>query len=461
VHKGEIGTYVANWRPDGSGLLLIKVRGADALDVLYLDLETEQLDILLQPDEASAYVSFSWTPDGQGFYLATNQDRDFGGLAFYDFKKRELRWIETPNRDVEKVALSRDGRYLAWVENDQGFSELRIRDLETGISERSIGLPRGVINWIKWAPKVQRLAIQLSSATVPGDIWIYDSKSALLTRATTSSLAGLDPRNFIEPVAVSFPSHDGEIIFGLIYLPEHTSTENKLPVILHLHGGPTMQAKPGFEAFLQYLLARGYAILDLNYRGSIGFGKRYMRLDNGQLRLNAIKDIESAVDWLVRTYPVDVSRIAVMGESYGGFMSLASVTTFADKFQAGIVFAGVSNWLTALENAPPQLKASDRAEYGDISNAEDREFLRQLSPITHIDRIKSPLMVVHGASDPRNPVIEADQIVRAIRERGGEVKYLRFPDEGHGIRKLPNRISAYRLAAQFLEQAIGKGIVDC
>ncbi len=461
VYKGAGGIYVASWRPDGGALILTKTRGEDANDVLYLDLETGQAETLFQPEEAASYSSFAWTPDGGGFYMATNQDRDFAGLAFYDMLQRSLRWIETPDHDVEEVALSRDGRYLAWTENINGFSELRIRDLQTGRTAGVPGLPHGVINSLDWAARAPRLAIQLSSPQVPGDIWIFDAPRALLSRATHSSTAGLDPRTFIAPEAVSFPSHDGERVYGLLYMPPGASARKLPPVVLSVHGGPTAQARPRFNAVHQYLLARGYAVFDLNFRGSTGFGKRFARLDNGRLRPNAVKDMGAAVDWLSRARPVDASRVAVMGGSYGGFMTLAALTTFPDKFRAGVNFVGVSNWITALEGASPQLKASDRIEYGNIDDPADREFFRELSPLTHVARIRSPLMVLHGANDPRDPVAEADQIVRAIREREGDVEYLRFPDEGHGIRKLSNRIIAYRRVARFLERTLGKGTVDC
>jgi dipeptidyl aminopeptidase/acylaminoacyl peptidase len=489
VHEGKGGIYVASWRPDGAGLLLTVTRGEDANDVLYLDLRTNRTEVVFRPREAASYSSFAWTPDSRGFYLATNQDRDFAALAFYDFSARRLIFVHEPQRDVEGVALSADGRHLAWAENAEGFSEIRLRDLsrpQPGAAPRTVTAPRGVVYALDWAARAPVLAVQLSGPDIPGDIWVHDAVApmrparplnarraqansayaangaATLSRVTVSSLAGLDPQKFVAPRAVSFPSHDGVTIHGLLYLPRGASTQKRAPVVLGVHGGPTSQARPDFDAVFQYLLARGYAVLDLNFRGSTGYGKKFARLDNGRLRPNAVKDMAAAVDWLAASgHPVDARKAAVMGGSYGGYMTYAALAQLPEKFAAGVSFVGVSNWVTALEGASPQLKASDRIEYGNIDDPEDRKFFEELSPIRHVRNVRAPLLVSHGANDPRDPVAESDQFVRAIRERGGEVEYLRWPDEGHSIRKLQNRITAYRRVARFLERTLGRGTVDC
>ncbi|HEY0171777.1 MAG TPA: S9 family peptidase [Pyrinomonadaceae bacterium] len=504
VYAGQGGTYVASWRPDGSGLLLSKTRGEDSNDVLYLDLTSGEARPLFQPKEAASYGSFAWTPDGRGFYMATDEGRDFAGIAFYDFAARKLTWVETPARDVELVALSADGRWLVWAENVGGFSELSARDLRAkrtttlapsvtrGEGARtSTQAVRGVVGALEWAARADVLALQISAPGVPGDIWVFEPSKASMapttmsrraatpggprmlnagepvmlggvSRVTESTLAGLDPDRFVEPEAVSFKSHDGETIHGLLYLPRGASAEARAPVVLNVHGGPTGQARPSFGSVTQYLVARGYSVLDLNFRGSTGYGKRYARLDNGRLRPNAVKDMGAAVEWLAKSgKPVNASKVAVMGGSYGGYMTYAALALLPEKFAAGVSFVGVSNWVTALEGASPALKASDKIEYGNIDDAADREFFKQLSPITHVAAVKAPLLVSHGANDPRDPVNESDQFVRAIRERGGEVEYLRWPDEGHSIRKLSNRVTAYRRVAGFLERTLGRGVAAC
>jgi dipeptidyl aminopeptidase/acylaminoacyl peptidase len=259
----------------------------------------------------------------------------------------------------------------------------------------------------------------------------------------------------VVPEHLSFPARDGTTLHGLLYLPREPEPGPAPPVLLSVHGGPTSQARPGFRAAHQYLLTRGIAVFDLNYRGSTGYGKDFARANDGRERAVEYLDMADAVAWLGEEGLVDPDRAAVMGGSYGGYLTMAAVTRLPEVFEAGVAFVGVSDWVTALEGASPQLKASDRIEYGDIDDPEDRAFFASISPLAYVDGDEAPVMVLHGANDPRDPVTESDQFVRAIREEGGEVEYLRFPDEGHGIRKLENRIIAYRRIADFLERELG------
>ena len=480
VHQGKGGLYPVGWRPDGRALVLSQARGEADNDVFLLHLpegpgsagsagsnRAGRLETLFQPDDASAYTGFAWTPDGRGFYVATNQDRDLAGLAFYDLAARRLTWVDTPAEDaryeVEDVALSADGRYLAWIVNQNGLGALRLRDLQAGGrgSQAAAGLrpepalPLGVLSRLRFARRAPILSLGLTGPRVPGDVWTVELPSGRTARATVSATGGLDTGRFVVPEAVSFPSWDGETIHGLLYMPPGARSEALPPVLLSVHGGPTGQARPEFDPAIHYLLSRGIAVFDLNFRGSTGYGKRFTRLDDRRLRPNAVKDMAGAVDWLATTGKVDVRRAAVMGGSYGGYMTLAALGQLPDRFRAGVAFVGVSNWLTALEGASPQLKASDRIEYGDVDDAEDRAFFVEISPLTHVDKVTAPLLAVHGANDPRDPVTETDQFVAALRRRGVPVEYLRFPDEGHGIRRVANRIIAYRRIAAFLERALG------
>ena len=455
IFRGRMGLYAVSWSPNASAVLLTESRGEAANDVYLLGVESGRLDTLFLPADPAAYGSFSWVPDGSGFYLTANQDREFSGLAFYDLGRAELEYIETPDHDVEEVSLSRDGRLLAWTANEGGYSVLRVRDLSNGelTWARSDELPRGIYS-LEWASAAPVAAIFVTGPQVPGDIWTWNLRANSLDRATESTSAGIDLSGLAVPKHLSFAARDGEMLHGLLYLPPDAGSGQRPPVLLSVHGGPTAQARPDFDPVNQYLLSRGIAIFDLNYRGSTGYGKRFTRLDNQRLRPNQLYDMADAVNWLGEQGLVDASRAAVMGGSYGGYLTLAALTQLPDRFKGGVSVVGVSNWVSALEGASPQLKASDRLEYGDIDDPEDRQFFREISPITHVSNVQAPVMVIHGANDPRDPVTESDQFVRAVREQGGEVEYLRFPDEGHGIRKLENRIIAYRRVAKFLERIL-------
>jgi dipeptidyl aminopeptidase/acylaminoacyl peptidase len=459
VMRGAGNLSVGAWRPDGEAVLIGQGRGEADNDLLLLDLRTRRLDTLFAPRQMSAYRSARWTPDGAGFYVATNHERDFAGLAHVRLPGRALQWVDEPPHDVEAVALSPDGRLLAYAVNEAGFSRLVVRDLQARRERTVAGLPRGVVTTLEWADRAPRLAIGVSAPGVPGDVWVYDAASAGTFRATESTLAGLDAVSFVAPEAVRFPSFDGETVHGLLYRPRGAA--GRPPVVMMLHGGPTSQARPGFDPVLQYLVARGYAVLDLNFRGSTGYGQRFTQLDNKRLRPNAVRDMEAAVRWLRARTDVDGSRVAAMGGSYGGYMTLAAVAQLPELFQAGVSFVGVANWISGLEDASPQLKNSDRIEYGNIDDPADRAFFTEISPLSYADRIRSPLMVVHGANDPRVPVGEADQIVRAVRARRGDVEYLRFPDEGHGISRLANRVTAYQRIARFLDRVLGNDAMMC
>lgn len=456
VLKGRLGLYVVSWSPKGTHVVLQEARGEDANDIYLLDLQSGELATLFKPEVASDYASFSWKPDGSGFYVASDQEREHAGLAWYDLGRRELVWIETPDHDVEQVALDRGGRYLTWTTNEGGYGAIHVRDLKENRDlpdAETPKLPRGLYG-LRWAQDAPVLALTVNGPQVPSDIWTWDLRQGKgAVRATWSSMAGLDPAGFAVPEALDFVASDGVMLHGLLYLPKGAEGK-KPPVLLGVHGGPTAQARPGFNAVFQYLLSRGIAVFDLNFRGSTGYGKTFSRLDNGRLRLNGVRDMAEALDFLKKDGRVDASRASVMGGSYGGYMTFAALTAFPDRFRSGVSFVGVSNWITALQGASPQLKASDRIEYGDIEDPKDRAFFEEISPIHQVSRVKAPLMVLHGANDPRDPVTESDAFVEGIRQHGGEVEYLRFPDEGHGIRKLANRVAAFRRVAAFLERTL-------
>lgn len=452
VHQGSFGFYAGAWQPGGNHVVVSETRGEDGNDLHLLDVESGELTTLFAPEVSAAYDDVAWTPDGAGFYLVTDHEREFRALGHVDLASRRLELIETPERDIDSLALSGDGRFLVWTSNAGGYSMLHARDLASGKDVAVPELPAGIYG-ISFADDAPVLGIRVSGPRHAGDVMTWNLETGAMTLAAKADLAGIDPASLVAPASVFFEARDGVRLHGLLYMPQNGS--GKPPVVVDVHGGPTAQARPGFSAVTQYLVGRGIAVLDVNVRGSTGFGKTYARLDNQRQRPDSVRDLVDALAFLERDGRVDAGRAAVMGGSYGGYMVNAVLGSYPDAFDAGVSFVGVSDWVRALEGASPALKASDRVEYGDITDADDRAFFAEISPIAKVGDIRVPTLFAHGANDPRDPVTESDRMVRALRERDLAVDYLRFPDEGHGVRKLANRVELYRRVATFLERELG------
>lgn len=461
--QGRPGLYVQSWRPDGGAVILSEAVGEDAENIYLFEIENKRLTTLFRPDDPSGYKSFSWVPDGSGFYLTSNQGREFLNLAFYEVETGELNFLEDQPYDVTEVTLTNDGKFLAWIGYENGYSKIHCSRMNTKLPPHVSNqleaplIPKGIYN-LRWSASSHFAAIFVQNPQVAGDIWSWDADSNETYRSTLSATAGLDMNTMIIPDHYDFKARDGLTIHGLLYLPHKKTGDSPPPVLLSVHGGPTIHAKPVYEPEFQYLLEKGIAVFDLNYRGSTGYGKTFARLNDKRLRALEYLDMADAIDWLGGKGLVDSTRAGVMGESYGGYLTMAAMARLPGTFKAGIALVGVSNWISALEGASPQLKASDRYEYGDINDPDDRKFFTEISPVTYVDNITSPIMVIHGANDPRDPPTESDQFVQAIRENGGMVEYLRFPDEGHAIRKLSNQIIEFQRIADFLELHLSKQV---
>ena len=451
VYQGRFGFYVDAWQPGGDLLVVREVRGETGNDLHLLNARTGELTTIFRPERVAQYGNIEWLPDGSGFFLSTDQNGNFSEIHFYDVAERRLRPVVAPGQDIGQIALSHDGRYLAWTTIDTGFERLHVRDLSSGRDLPVPDMPAGTVS-MSFAAAAPVLALRIDSPRTAGQIYAWDLASNERALAVPVDSPGLDMSEMVVPEPVSFRARDGATLTGLLYMPDRALGGGKPPVFLAIHGGPSAHARPFFQPDLQYYVSRGIAVLDLNYRGSTGHGRDFAELNDRELKANEVGDLADAVAWLRSTGRVDADRVAVGGASYGGYLTNAALGTYPDMFVAGVSAVGVSDWVTALEGASPALKASDRLEYGDISDPDVREFFARLSPINNAERITTPLMVLHGANDPRDPVTESDRFVERIRAAGGDVTYLRFPDEGHGISKLANRVHAYRRIAAFLEE---------
>ena len=404
--------------------------------------------------EGPAQYSFpSWSADDSGLYVVSNRGRQFSSLAWLDLLTGEMTYLRDDQWDVQMLALSPDARHMALVLNVDGYATLEVFDVSQGWEARRAlptpALPNGVIVEVAWSQDGERLAITFMSAADTADIFVWDVRGERLWRATRSSMGGIPRSAFVEPELVRYPTFDGRDIPAFLYLPRGVSAQ-ELPVVIIVHGGPEGQARPLFDPITQYLVARGYAVMMPNVRGSTGYGYEYQSLDDVRLRMDSVADLQHAALWLQNSGIADPQRIAVMGGSYGGFMVLSAISTYPHLWAAAVDIVGIANFVTFLENTGPWRRKLRESEYGSLEN--DREFLESISPINHVESIVTPLFVIHGANDPRVPVGEAEQIVAALRHRNIPVEYMRFEDEGHGLVKRANRLVAYPAVARFLDK---------
>jgi dipeptidyl aminopeptidase/acylaminoacyl peptidase len=437
----------AGWLPDGSAVIARRFHSNTHADLYLVDAGDGSARHLTPHAGEAMYGSVNVSPDGRRLYLTTDRDRDTRAPAVLDLDSGALTLLEEREWDAEVVALSRDGARLAWTTNVEGYSELTLIEVASGRRLPAPELPPGVIVSLEWSPDGRTLALTHSGPRHPSDIWLVDTETGAARRLTRVARAGIPDESFVAPELLRYPTFDGRQIPAFLYRPPGVT---RPPVIVNVHGGPEAQARPGFNPLTQYWLRRGFAVCTPNVRGSTGYGKAYSHLDDVRLRMDSVRDLEYANRWLRASGLVDAERIVVSGGSYGGFMTLAAVTTQPDLWAAGVDTVGIANWLTFLENTGPWRRRLRAVEYGDPET--DADFLREISPINHVDKIRAPLMVIHGANDPRVPINEAEQIVAALRERERPVEYLRFEDEGHGVLKLENRVTAYTAVGEFLDR---------
>jgi dipeptidyl aminopeptidase/acylaminoacyl peptidase len=451
VAKGPGGYYnAAGFSPDDRRILVSRTESNFNQDLYVIEVASGEVRHLTPHKEDTQYHSASWSADGKSVWcVSTAGGRDLAGLGKIDVESGKLTWAETPDNEVDGARASPGGRWLAWLVNVEGRTLLQVRDLRTG-RVLSPKLPLGVIGQLEFSRDDARLAFVFDGPRYNGDVWLWDLPSGVPRQLTHADRAGIPFSRFVEPQLIHYPTFDGRKIPAWWYPPAEMPSDGRLPpVIVYPHGGPEGQTRPAFNSVFQYFLQAGYAVLAPNVRGSTGYGTAYMNLDNTTKRMDSVNDLAHAAYRLRDEKKGDPKRLAVYGGSYGGFMVLASVTHYPDLWAAGIDVVGIANFVTFMEKTGPYRRAHREAEYGNLR--EHRAFFEKISPIHHVDRIRCPMMVIHGANDPRVPIGEAEQIVAALKKRGVPVEYLRYEDEGHGLAKLKNRLDAYPKMVAFLD----------
>lgn len=536
--------YALDWSPDDNRLLVLRyVSGAESFPYI-LDLETGTLTLFRSSIFPVSFGTARFSRDGRGIYYTSDEDSEFRHLRYHDLASGDSTLLSGDIPwDVTGFALSQDGRYLAFVVNADGRSELHLRAIRGWRAVNVPALPMGVVRGLRFSEDGWRLGFTLNSPRSPGDVYSFRVGETQLTQWTDSEVGGLSTEHFVTPELIRYPTFDHEGAPGdeshdaqayqevarryaaavrggttgpveavedeevdVLEAKEHEAVEEQEdaeeddtdaeqavaeedeadeeravgdaqaqlpppprrlipafyyrpagegphPVLILMHGGPTGQARPTFNPVLQYWVNElGLAVIAPNVRGSNGYGRSFKGLDNGRQREDSVRDVGALLDWIGTQPELDSARVGIIGGSYGGYMVMASLIHYGDRLRAGVNVVGISNFVTFLESTRDYRRFLRRKEYGDERDPEMRAFLVSISPTTHADRIRSPLLIAQGANDPRVPQSEADQMVRTIREHGGEVWYFLARDEGHGFRKKSNRDRYNNAVVSFLNK---------
>lgn len=450
LQEGEgVGWSIEDWSDDESRVLVSHYISVNESRLYEIDVASGERRQLL-PDVSAAFGGIRYGP-GESVYFTSDMNGEFKRLHRLDMTSGALAVLtEDLPWDVESFAVSRDRDRMAYVLNEDGVSRLFARSLTDGGFIALPPLPRGIVSGLRFHPDGNRLGFTVRSATTPSDVFSVDFRTRLLTRWTRSELGGIDASRLVEPQLIRYPTFDGRSIPAFVYRPRGPGPH---PVIVSIHGGPESQSRPSFSTTTQYYVNElEVAVIYPNVRGSRGYGKTWLKLDNGRRREDSVRDIGALFDWIAAVPDLDANRVAVTGGSYGGYMVLASVVHYGDRLRAGIERVGISNFVTFLENTQPYRQDLRRVEYGDERDPDMRAFLTSIAPLTHVGKITTPLLISQGLNDPRVPASESEQIVAALKKSDIPVWYVLAKDEGHGFRKKQNRDYLSAVTAMFLKR---------
>jgi dipeptidyl aminopeptidase/acylaminoacyl peptidase len=434
------GWEIADWSPDDKTLLVQNGISVNETYLYTLDVATgARTELTPKSADKIAWSPIGFSRDGKGIYVTTDKDNEFQRLAYMDLATKKLTYLTNYNWDVDTARLSWDRKTIAFVLNENGMSTLHLLDLASNKERPLPKLPVGVIGNVLWHENNRDLAFTLSSSRSPNDVYSIDLTTSKLDRWTASETAGLNPETFVPAQLIKWKSFDGKEISGWLYQPDSKKFPGKRPVMIDIHGGPEGQDRPDFLArYNYYINEMGIALIFPNVRGSTGYGKTFSLLDNGFKRGDTYKDIEELLKWTKQQPALNGDKILITGGSYGGHMTLAIATHYNDMICCSVDVVGMSNLVTFLEHTEAYRRDLRRVEYGDERDPKMREYLESIAPMNKVKNITKPMFVVQGANDPRVPISEADQMVKALKANGTPVWYLVGKNEGHGFGKKKN-----------------------
>ncbi|NMP30124.1 S9 family peptidase [Thalassotalea sp. M1531] len=448
-----------DWSNDNKKLIAQQYVSASDSRIYLIDVATKKKQLLAgNLEQGTANYGLDFDADNKGMFFITNEFSEFQQLAYKSFSGGKVTVITKDiNWNVSEFALAPKGDKAAFSVNENGLNNVYLLDTKSFEFVQVKGLPIGLVGGIEFSDDGSKLGLTLNTSQSPSDSFVLAlgekaTEYGKLSRWTYSEVGGLDTSKFAVPELITYKSFDDRTIPAFVYKPEN-KVKNKLPVIISIHGGPEGQFRPAFRSTYQLWMDKlGAAVIGPNVRGSAGYGKEYINLDNGFKREDSVKDIGALLDWIKTQPDLDPERVAVIGGSYGGYMVLASAVHYSDRLKAAVDIVGISNFVTFLENTKSYRRDLRRVEYGDERDPKMRAHLEKISPNNHVDKINIPMFVVQGENDPRVPVTEATQVVAELRKNGKNVWYMNALNEGHGYRKKENRDVYQQAVVQFFKQ---------
>lgn len=448
------GWSVVDWSSDDAQLLIQEGISINESRLYTVDLATgAKTRVLPEKDERATYQGIGFSKNKKGIYLITNKAGEFNQLAYFEFASKKLQILSNSiSWDIEAAELSKDGSSLAFVSNENGLSKLYILSTATSNFTDAQTIPAGIIGGLSWSADAKSIGITFTKYNASSDVFEYSVQKKEFVRWTESELGGMDVSRLTEPQLISWKSFDGKQISGYVYKAASTFS-GKRPVIINIHGGPEGQSRPNFLGRANYFLKEmGITLIFPNVRGSSGYGKSFLDMDNGFKREESVKDIGALLDWIALQPDLDKDRIMIMGGSYGGYMTLATAYMYSAKIRCSIDVVGISNFNTFMKNTEAYRRDLRRVEYGDERDPKMAAFFEEIAPLNHTDKIKKPLFIVQGGNDPRVPASEAIQMKDKIKQGGGTVWFLMAKDEGHGFRKKNNMDFQFYSSIEFIRQ---------
>ena len=444
-------THAEDWSPNERYMTFVRFYGNINNDILLYDTKKDKLVNITEHDiEVNVFNAGSeFDKDSKGFYFVSDKDREFKGIRYYDIKKGKSHWVVEENWDIMSFELSRDQSFLIYTLNVNGSISPKMFSLKTG-KRHKLKVPKGNYSSIKFTHDDKKIVFYCDSPLTPGEIFVYDLKKEKTTQITNSLVGGVSAKGLTKPHDVFYKSFDGLKIHALLYIPKGLKKDGKNPAIVWPHGGPEYQEMHNFSKYVQVMVNAGYIVIAPNFRGSIGYGKTFQKMIYKDWGGAEFKDVLGSVEYLKKSGYVDAKKIAVVGGSFGGFMTLTCITKAPDIWKCAIDIFGPSNLFTFLESVPEHWKEGTAVLVGDA--VKDKDLLYERSPINFVDNINCPLMVIQGKHDPRVVEAESVQIVNKLKEKNKPVEYILLEDEGHGFSKVSNQIRVFKAKLEFLDK---------